>query len=265
LNDVRDLYGKTFRPERTTLVVVGDVSPKALEEELLPAFGSYVGVGKAALGPPALPEIASRRTVVVVDRPDAPQSVVALVLPGLAASVPDAPILSRANVALGGSFTSRLNQDLREERGITYGASSRLSFARGPGMFVAQASVETSKTGEATKALLADVAAYATDGPTSEEAEKTRLVGRADLVEGYEGVASAAARLARLAGIGEAPDYEAKSAKLRDGTTLETLKKVARERLDPARGAIVIVGPKDKVLPQIEPLGLGPIELMVVE
>lgn len=265
LNDVRDLYGKTFRPERTTLVVVGDVDRKALEDELLPAFGSYVGARGATLAAPALPEVAPRRRVVVVDRPDAPQSVVSLVLPGLAAQLPDAPVLSRANVALGGSFTSRLNQDLREERGITYGASSRLSFARGPGMFVAQASVETSKTGEATKALLADVAAYATDGPTSEEAEKTRLVGRAELVEGYEGVASAAARLARMAGIGEAPDYEARAAKLRDGATVEALKKVAREHLDPARAAIVIVGPKDKVLPQIEPLGLGPVEVLVVE
>jgi predicted Zn-dependent peptidase len=90
-------------------------------------------------------------------------------------------------------------------------------------------------------------------------------VGRAELVEGYEGVASAAARLARMAGIGEAPDYEARAAKLRDGATVEALKKVAREHLDPARAAIVIVGPKDKVLPQIEPLGLGPVEVLVVE
>ena len=95
------------------------------------------------------------RRVVIVDRPDAPQSVLALVRTGVAASDSDAAPLVRVNTALGGSFTSRLNQDLREEHGWSYGARSRFSFTKSRGFFLAQAAVHTEHTGDALKAMIA--------------------------------------------------------------------------------------------------------------
>ncbi len=269
LDDVKSAYKRGFRADTATLVVAGDVSPADLERLIEPALARFPAAPagereKPKLVAPAAPE-AKKRRVVIVDRPDAPQSVVALLLPSLSGGDLEAPVLSRVNIALGGSFTSRLNQDLREERGITYGASSRLSFARGPGLFVAQAAVQSDKTGDAVGALLADVAAYAKDGPTEDETEKTRLVARADQVEAFESVSSAASRLARLAGIGLAADHDARSAKVRDEAGRAKLAEIAKKWLDPKEGTILVVGPKSSVLPQLEKLGLGPIEVGTVE
>lgn len=267
LADVKETYARAYRADTTTLVIVGDLSEADVKRLVEPAFAAFPkGKGeKPKLATPPDIGAGKKRRVVVVDRPDAPQSVVALLLPSLAGGDLDAPMLSRVNIALGGSFTSRLNQDLREERGITYGATSKLSFSRGAGLFVAQAAVETSKTGEAVKALLGDVAAYAKDGPTEEETEKTRLVGRADLVEAYEGVSAASARLARLAGIGLPPSHEATSAKVRDDAVRGRLAEIAKKWLDPKEGAILVVGPKTKVLPQLEAAGLGTAEFLTVD
>lgn len=265
LADVKESYGRTFRKDSAILVVVGDVSEADLESAVIPAFDA-LPAGKGEKPKPVVPgDITKKRRIVVVDRPDAPQSVVALLLPSLPGGSDDAPLLSRVNVALGGSFTSRLNQDLREERGITYGASSRLSFSRGAGVFIAQASVESKKTGEAVKALLQDVIAYAKDGPTDDEIEKTRLVARADLVEAYEGVSGSAARLARLAGIGLPPGHEASSAKARDEASAAKLRALAKTWLDPADGIVLVVGPKSQVLPTLTAAGLPTPEPFSIE
>lgn len=265
LADVTQSYERTFRKDSAVLVVVGDVTPEDVEKTIAPAFDA-LAAGKGEPPKPLVPpSVTKKRRVVVVDRPDAPQSVVALLLPSLAGGAEDAPLLSRVNVALGGSFTSRLNQDLREERGITYGASSRLSFSRGAGVFVAQAAVETKKTGEAVKALLEDVAAYAKDGPTDEEAEKTRLVARADLVEAYEGVSATSARLARLAGIGLPAGHEALSAKARDEAPVDKLRALAKAWLDPTEGTVLVVGPKAQVVPALDAVGLKGVETITLE
>ncbi len=265
LDEVRAFHRSAYGPERSTLVIVGDVTPAEIPDRIEKAFAPFAGTKSAALPEPTFPEPRARKRLVVVDRPDAPQSVVSLVLPSVSGSDPEAPLLSRVNIALGGSFTSRLNQDLREERGISYGASSRLSFSRKSGMFVAHASVQTDKTGEAVGALLGDVMEYAKTGPTEEEAEKTRLVARADVVEAYEGAAAAAGRLARLAGTGLSPDHDARWAVVRDAADRARLTEIARKWLDSREGLIVIVGPRAKVAPQLEKLGLGAIEAAQAE
>jgi len=265
LADVKESYARAYRADSATLVVVGDMTEEDVLQSVGPAFDAFPKGKGDKPKPIALADVGKKRRIVVVDRPDAPQSVVALLLPSLSGGDAEAPLLSRANVALGGSFTSRLNQDLREERGITYGATSRLSFSRGAGIFIAQAAVETAKTGEAVKALLADVRAYAKDGPTEEETEKTRLVGRADLVEAYEGVAASSARLARLAGIGLPASHEARTAKSRDEAGRAALAEITKKWLDPDEGAVLVVGPKAKVVPQLEAIGLAVSETLTID
>lgn len=267
LRDVAAAYARSFRADAATLVIVGDVTDAEIREQLEPELGRFPrGMGTLP-SPPAIPPVAAApgRRVVVVDRPDAPQSVVSLLLPSVPAAHDEAPLLSRANIALGGSFTSRLNQDLREERGLTYGASSRFSFTRGAGVFTAHAAVQTDKTQEAVQALLADVATYAHDGPTAAESEKTRLVARADLVQAFEGVSAAAARLARLAGVGLPADHDARSAGRRDAATRAELGAVSRLWFDPAKGAVLVVGPRATVVQALEPLKLGPVEALTLE
>jgi predicted Zn-dependent peptidase len=196
------------------------------------------------------------RRFVVVDRPDAPQSVIALVRPGVEARSPDAPPLVRVNGALGGSFTSRLNQDLREEHGWSYGARSRFSFNSLQGYFVAQAAVQTAHTGDALKAMLADVEAYAKEGPTDDEVAKTRLLARADLVEAYETVDAAAHRMARYAGVALPADQDATASGKMYAATKTDLAALAKKYLEPTNALVVIVGPRAKIAPQLEGIGI---------
>lgn len=258
LADVRAFHAAHARLDVATIVVVGDVKRADLDAALDRAFA---GARKPKGPPPArrpLPEPpAPARRIVLVDRPDAPQAVVLLVRPGVAGGDADAAGLFRVNAALGGTFSSRLNQDLREERGLTYGAHSSASFARGRGLFTARASVFVDRTGEAVKALLGDVEALASGGLRAEEVASTRLAARSDFVESYEGSLHAAQRLARLAGVGLPPDHDAKLARARDAAAAPELAQVAARVTAPASASLVVVGPVDKVRPQLEALALG--------
>jgi predicted Zn-dependent peptidase len=193
---------------------------------------------------------------VLVDRPDAPQSVIAVGRPGVSARDLTTTPLTRVNAALGGSFTSRLNQDLREEHGWSYGAKSRFSFHAETGMFVAQAAVHTEHTGEALAAMLADIDGVAKQGLTDDEVVKTRLLARSEVVEAFEGVESAAARLARSAGVALPPDHEAKASAAIARASKDELARLAKTYLDLSSAEIVVVGPRAKVEPQLRAIGI---------
>lgn len=255
LDDVKAFYKKSWRPETATVVVVGDVTRADVDPLLDKMFDGWKAAPETPTGSTAAAITAARR-VVLVDRPDAPQSVIALVRPGVRAEDPEAPALVRVNGALGGSFTSRLNQDLREEHGWSYGAKSRFAFTRGVGIFVASAAVHTEHTGDALKAMIADVEGMAQKGLTDEEVEKTRLLARADLVEAFEGVENAARRLSRNAGIGLPPDHEAKASAKLYGASKEELGRLAAKYIDPKNAVIVIVGPRAAVEKQLTAIGI---------
>jgi zinc protease len=265
LDDVKTFYGSAWRPDHATMVVVGDVTRAELDPLLDQALAAWkappskAGKPAAEANPSPVPGASvapSGQRVVLVDRPDAPQAVLAVVRRGVAASDPGAPLLARVNTALGGSFTSRLNQDLREEHGWSYGAHSRFSFTKAPGMFAAQAAVHTEHTGDALKAMVSDIEALAKSGLTAEEVEKTRLIARGELVESFESVGAAARRLARNAGVGLPPDHEPRASLVLDRATPEQLAKAAAEHLDPSNAILVIVGPRAKIVPQLEAIGI---------
>lgn len=263
LDDVKAFYKRTWRPDAATLVVVGDVTRAELDPVLDQALSGWKPPA-TGLGAPGAPQLASGkkpgRRVVVVDRPDAPQSVIAVTCLGVAAGNPQTAPLTRVNAALGGSFTSRLNQDLREEHGWSYGAKSRFSWNAMPGMFVAQAAVHTEHTGEALKAMIADVEGLAQKGLTDEEVDKTRLLARSDLVESYETVEAAVSRLARNAGVGLPPDHDATASVRVQSATKEELAKLAATHLGLGEAVVVVVGPRAKLEPQLEAIGIDSFE-----
>jgi predicted Zn-dependent peptidase len=264
LDDVRKAYDATFTSEACTLVASGDVDRAALDRVLgdgLRGFRANKAQASASTPPPRYEPPTGK--VLVVDRPDAPQGIIGFVAPGVAAGSPEVLGLTRVNAALGGSFTSRLNQDLREERGLSYGASSRFGFTRRRGSFVASAAVFSQKGAEAIEALVADVAKYAQEGPSAEETEKTRLLARGDLLETFESVSGTSARLARNCGVGLLPDFETVSAPKRDAIPQSELKRLANAHLVPAQGFLLWVGPRaaaEQALPKLEGFGFrGPL------
>ncbi|HEV3141647.1 MAG TPA: pitrilysin family protein, partial [Vicinamibacterales bacterium] len=151
-DDLRELYTTAFRPDRATLLAIGDVTSATVLPLFEKNFGSWKAPAAAAAKPsiPAVDEPAAR-SVYLVDKPGAPQSQIRIGWIGVPRSTPDYFPLVVANTVLGGSFTSRLNMNLREKHGYSYGASSQFDMRMSAGPFVSAAGVQTDKTGEALK------------------------------------------------------------------------------------------------------------------
>ncbi len=266
LGDVKRAYGLAWRPDRATLVCAGDVTKAEIAAAVDSSFGSWVAP-RTAPPPPVVPAapVGPWPKLVLVDREDAPQAVIAALSSGIAASDPEAPALWRVNDAIGGSFTSRLNQDLREQRGYTYGARSRYSVSRGTGQLVSWANVVTDKTGDALSALIEDLAAFAQSGMTDAEVDRTRSQARGELAGAFESVESIAGHLAADASLGLGPDWEVKYSEKRDAADKAELNALATRFYDPKSAILVVVGPSSKVRPMIEKLGLPSPELRDAE
>jgi zinc protease len=255
LEDVQRFYSVAWRPDRAVLVCAGDVT----SAELTPLVGSAFASWKAPAAPAQPPVVPAAPKgpwpgLVLVDRADAPQSVIAALKPGVAASDPEGAALWRVNDAIGGSFTSRLNQDLRERRGYTYGARSRFSVSRGPGQVVSWANVVTDKTGDALDAMLGDLRKFADEGMSDDEVDRTRSQARGELVSVYESVEGIAGHLAADASLGLPPDWEARVSERRDGAQKAELDALAKRFYSPDAAILVVVGPLTRVKPMLDKL-----------
>src|ERR1700681_1188098 len=148
-DDLRAFYTSIFRPTNATLIVVGDVVPDRVLPLLETSFGGWKASGAAArVALPPTVEPASR-AVYLVDKPGAPQSQIRIGWIGVPRATPDYFPIQVLNTILGGAFSSRLNLNLREKHGYTYGASSSFDMRVPPGPFSAGAGVQTEKTSEA--------------------------------------------------------------------------------------------------------------------
>lgn len=252
LGEVRAFHASRWTTSRATCVVVGDVTRSELDALLATTVAAWPRrEAREVKAPAAALDAAREPRVVLVDRPGAPQSVVALARPSVAAQSPEGDALWRANAALGGGFTSRLNLDLREQRAISYGAHSALRFARGPGLFVAQAAVVAEKTGEGIEAMLAQLEGLASRGITDDELVKTRLLARGELVGAYGSAAHIAARLARNASVGLGPAHEIDSARARAEATKARIDEAARRWFPPSGMSVLVVGPIAQIQAQL--------------
>lgn len=255
-----------WRPDRAVFVVAGDVTKEQATALLGKAFADWKAPKGAApeVVVPKPPEKRPLRTV-VVDRKDAPQVVLSVAAPGVAASDPSYALLSLANVALGGSFTSRLNQDLREDHGYTYGARSRFNFQRGAGMFVARAAIRTDAIGDALGAMLADVRKMGKDGLADAELEKVKTQVQSDAVEAYSTLHGVTGSLASNASAALGPDADAKTlAAQRDATQAEVRPLLAKY-LGLEGALVVLVGPREAALKALEQNGLPAPEIRDAE
>jgi zinc protease len=256
LAKVKAFHASHWRPDRTTMVVVGDVTKAELVQAVDGSLASWKAPPAPAPAPVVAPGVRSGAPrVVLVDRKDAPQSVITVIRDGVAAGDPRAPLLDLVNGALGGSFTSRLNQNLREDHNWTYGASSSFVELRGQGVFFAKAAVVTEATGPALKEMLGELSKMAASGLTDEEFTKVKAQDRAELVQSYEAVGGIAGRLGSLAILGLPPGYDAQASQARQRASVGELAKLAAA-VDPKTATVVVVGPAAAVTPQLSAIGL---------
>ncbi|WP_437783570.1 M16 family metallopeptidase [Sorangium sp. So ce1097] len=285
---VKAFYKAAWRPDRAVIAVVGDITRDEVMRAISRDLGTWApGAAPAAKGAPAgaakgaspgaqpgkggadgapagvAPSWKPPR-LVLVDRPGAPQSVIAVVREGVAAGDPRRPLLQLVNTALGGSFTSRLNQNLREDHGWSYGAASAFTDTRQQGAFLARASVVAEATGPALKEMLGELARMADAGLTRDELAKVQAQDRADLVSSYETANRTALRFATLARLGLPETFDAAASQARQQATLAGLAELARA-VDPKGATVVVVGPQQEILPQLKAIGLGEPEVWDVE
>jgi zinc protease len=168
-DDLRTFYRAHYRPDNTTLIAVGDVTPASLLPMLEKAFGSWKSDGIKPLDTvvPTAPQL-TKRQVFLVDKPGAVQSQIRIGWVGVPRSTPDYVTLEVLNTVLGGSFTSRLNQNLRETHGYTYGASSIFDMRGSAGPFFAAAGVQTDKTADAIKEFFVELDGILAQVPPAE-------------------------------------------------------------------------------------------------
>lgn len=260
LASVKKFYAENFRPDRGVLVVAGDVTREELTAAIDANLGTWKASGAKTPGKTKIHEplaATARPKIVLVDRPKAPQSVIAVIRDGVMASEPDAIRIDLVNTPLGGSFTSRLNQKLREEKHWAYGAGSFFFGTRGKGAFWALASVETPATGPALQETLRELDKMAKEGITAEELEKAKAQDRADILRTFETISATAGRLAELARLGLPPTYDVDASISRQSQNLPDVMALAKAHVDPALATIVVVGPKDAVWKDLVGLGRG--------
>ncbi len=248
-------YKRAYRPDRASLVVVGQIKKR----ELLTLLEKHLASWKADKEPlpPASPSgiVEKRPKIVVVDRPKAVQTVINVSREGIAASDERAPILGLVNDALGGSFTSRLNLLLREEKGFTYGIGSSFTSRRGQGAFVIGTSVEAVHTGESLKLIMGELSKMSESGLTEEEVGKVKAQDRATLVETYESVTGTADRLSSLVTLGLPATFDAGAMRIRQGASKEDLARLAKAHVDPSVITIVLVGDAQVIKKQLSEQG----------
>lgn len=260
-DDARAFVSEAFRPGDGGLVVAGDVGRGEMEELAERHFGGWSGEGRGRPDFEAAPR-SRRRRIVVVDRPGSVQSEIRMGHVGIHRTSEDYFPLLVFNTLLGGTFTSRLNQRLREERGFTYGIRSRFSARRRPGPFSISTAVETAVTAEAVSETLDVVEGLLDEGPTDEEVASARdyIVGVFPLR--FETTGKVGSRIAELVVYGLPDDYHASYRDRVRAVDADAALEAGRRHLRPDEMAIVVAGAADEVRGPLEALDVGPVEVV---
>lgn len=256
---VRRFYEGTMRPERATLYVVGAVKEGDVRALLSQQFGSWRPNGTAIAipaAPAAAPHPATTR-VWFVDKPEAAQSVVYVGWPGVDRTSSDYAALQVMNTLLGGSFTSRLNMNLRETKGYSYGANSGFTYRSAPGPFLASSSVRTNVTDSSLIEIFKEIRAMRDTPVTKEELDKAKNFVELGLPGTLESTSQVAGQMSQLAVFGLSLDELPRLAARVRAVTAADVQRVARQYLTPDRAHIVVVGDLAKVKAPIEALALG--------
>jgi predicted Zn-dependent peptidase len=263
---VRRFYEAAMRPERSSLFVVGDVAEADVRRLLAQHLGSWRATGPALPLPrgPVTSEHPASTRVHLVDKPGAAQSVIILGWPGVERTSNDYAALTVMNTILGGSFSSRLNTNLRETKGYSYGAGSGFSWRVIPGPFSASSQVRTNVTDSSLVEFFRELRAIRDARVPAVELERAKAYVEFNIPGTLESTTQVASQMAQLDVFGLTLEELPRLASQVRAVTAEDVQRVAQKYLTPDRAHIVVVGDLSAVRPGIEALNLGPIDVMAV-
>ena len=254
---VRAFHAERYRPGATTIVVAGDVTADAAEARVARTLGTWAGEAPPAAQPADAPGSATRR-VHLVARPDAAQSEIRLGHVGVPRSTPDYFPLLVMNSILGGLFNSRVNLNLRERHGYTYGARSGFDWRRAAGPFAVESAVANENAVAAANEMLAEV-----DRIRREPVGEDELSLATSYLDGvfpirYETTAAVASALSTAAVYGLPDDYFDRYRERVRAVTADEVRRVAEQYLHPDRLQLLVVGDPASMGPGLEAMAFGP-------
>lgn len=261
--DLAEVHRALVTPRLATLLVAGDLSPEKAKAILEKVFASWKDepTQNAPATAAETPQDGPMR-VVIVDRPGAPQTMVRFLAPSVAASDPSRVGLRLISTILGGSFTSRLNQNLREKHGYTYGARCGFTHTATTGWFGAGAAVQSEVTGKALREFLNEFNSIRSNTITAAELTKARETLRTEAARQFSTLGGFVSTAESLMEDALPWDSIARDMDAMEKTSLAQLNELAGRSLLLDKGVLVLVGDKALIEDQIKDLGLpAPIEV----
>ncbi len=251
-DDIQKFYSTYYRPNNAVLIAVGDIDLKTFVPKLEKYFSEWKPAAEVPKTPVPINVVFEKPGIYIVDRPGSAQSVISIGHVGVPRNTSDYFPLIVMNSILGGQFSSRVNMNLREDKGYTYGARTVWSFRRGAGPFEASADVQTAVTKDAVVEFMKELNGIRGTIPvTAKELEynKQSIIRR--YPQGFETVSQIAGQLANLV-VYDLPDtYFNEYIQKVQAVTLEDVNRVAQKYLQPEKMVILIVGDRKIIEPEL--------------
>ncbi len=265
-DDVVAFQRAYFQPGRALIVVTGDVNATAVKATIEKALAAWpAGGGKPTFNYPPVPARPAT-TIYIVDKPGAAQSTFAIGIAGPPRNTPDYYAIQVMNTMLGGMFQSRLNANIREEKGYSYGVNSGFSFGWGPGPFRAGGDVQSAKTDASLIEFMKEFRGIAGSRPITDDELTTTKDALVQRLPGmFASVTSVNGAIASLWTQGLPDNYYQRYGAAISAITKEDVMRVAKQYVDVNHLAIVIVGDRASIEGPLKATGFGPIVNLDIE
>ncbi|MCX6545474.1 MAG: pitrilysin family protein [Acidobacteria bacterium] len=259
-DDVVALHKAYFQPGRAVIIVTGDVAAATVRTTVEKALAAWpAGGSRPAFAYPSLPKPAAT-AIYLVDKPGAAQSTFAIGLPGPARHTKDYYALQVMNTMLGGLFQSRLNANIREEKGLSYGVGSSFGFGHGPGAFRAGGDIISAKSDVALIEFMKELRGIGGARPVTDEELKTAKDALVQsLPEEFASISGINGSIRELAVDGLPDTYYHQFGAAVGAVTAADVVRVARQYIDLDHLAIVIVGDRATIEGPLKATGIAPI------
>jgi zinc protease len=265
-DDIVAFHDQYFQAGRALITVVGDVTTTSVKPVIEKALAAWPKAGsRPDFSYPAVPE-RPKTTIYLVDRPGSAQSIVTMGLPGPPRSTPDYYALEVMNTMLGGMFQSRLNANIREEKGYSYGVSSRFAYGKGPGAFSASGDIVGSKTDAALVEFMKELRGILGERPVTDEelqTSKDSLIQSLPAI--FASVSEINGAMTSLWRQGLPDDYYQQYGKMVGAVTKDDVVRVAKKYIDLDHLAIIIVGDRASIEAPLKATNIAPITYLDIE
>jgi zinc protease len=258
-DDLTGFWKQSFVANNAALIVAGAMTAEELREQVEQTFGAWQA-GTPAQAAPGTPAT-TRARLVIVDKPGAAQTQLRVAAIGAARSTPDYPALEVMNMSLGGLFSSRINLNLREQHGYSYGAGSVFQYRKSPGPFYVATGVRTDVTGPSVSEIFKEINRMEEVPLAADELALARDSLVRSLPGLFETSQQVVGSLANVYVYDLGLDYFTKYAQQIGAVTAEAAHDVAKRYLVPGKMIVVAVGDRAKIAPQLQKLNLGATEV----